>query len=870
MHSEEFPLVIRSRGLKRLLSKRRTSPQNNIYTSGLIFEDELPSNNIKNYASAPVIDQIRPKFEQTDRFYGLYNKLEGLKLSNEIINRTPSPNNPHNILNNNYLTRDTHPPRYEGNNSSRTRDISPEIHTIEPRDALQIQKKFHLLAKFAGEPHYYSKPEDLHPQRIIQDTRSLSNQRQNKWNIEHRNPENRIPGNIIKQATVISRNNMKADDQEITTSTTDPSSHYPAPQITSKDRLRGFTASPISPRTPTPVPGEGQGGGQGGHWQERVMCRKHPGYMISYICVQERCGELLCQECKREHEEEVHEGEFQTLQNFKKSVALQLNQACDSLLNSSSNIEELQIGVKEKEDFYGDLTEKISMLEENVMNNVQEYFGNLKREFENQVYIEVGRTRENLDGLQSTIVSMVVKLKQDFQSLIFEKDSPEISLHKLTKIIKDSYISSSDDFQSEILEVEEKIEKFLNYQKHNSRKKSKTTIEVEGSLLSNLEAVLSKDIRIVKKQSISSEAPPSSQRQERGRPGAPPIVNRRNKEKNVNMLNQYKSQNEAAASSKNNTLTVNLKDLKNTGIKGNKTRAMYQKAKKQMNAEGSGGQNDRKSRTLTPVRDPVMNIPEKEKAHTPQWKSNTMEDPNMNIKIRKYSDNSRPDTQRKYSTESDREEDSRVEVKEKKEINTELMEYLVEHMSGVYQSNKVKVLPYGFIEKLLNLSEAIDLNNFRKKRPHFDQVAEYLQTKGKSKTIFTAYEKVLFLMNVQEMGWTLIEVKRTPKVIILYDFLGKFSINRYGENLMEKIFEVIKHEYKMKLNQDVDIFMWDRKIAKDPSLVEKDPGDTGILTLEMVANAYQDKGALKGKIGDEAVKKMRQNIEKIIAAFESH
>jgi len=286
---------------------------------------------------------------------------------------------------------------------------------------------------------------------------------------------------------------------------------------------------------------------------------------------------------------------------------------------------------------------------------------------------------------------------------------------------------------------------------------------------------------------------------------------------------------------------------------------------------------------LTPVRDLPVGIPEKEKAHTPQWKSNTMEDPNINIKIRKYSDNgrpdtqrkysdnSRPDTQRKYSTESDGEEEaSGLEMNEKKQINTQLMEYLVEHMSGVYQSNKVKVLDYGFLEKLLNISGPIDLNNFKKKRPHFDQVNEYLQTKGKSKTIFTAYEKVLFLMNVQDMGWTLIEVKRTPKAIILYDFLGKFSINRYGENLMEKIFEVIKHEYKTKLNQDVDIFMWDRKIAKDPSLVEKDPGDTGILTLEMIANAYQDKGALKGKIGDDAIKKMRQNIEKIITAFESH
>ena len=858
IQSDQFPIIIRSKGLKKLLSKRRLSPQNHIHNN-LIFDDEIHSTNLKNYSSAPVYDQIRSQTDHTNRFYGLYKKLEDLRLPNETINMTPSPNS----NNKNFYTGGTYSSRYEYENTLHGRGLSPEVHTIEPKDTLQIQKKFNLLAKYAGEPHYYAKPVDISSQR----TPDISTQRQNKWNTENRNNNQATPPNLIPQSTVTARNNMKAEDADFTASTTEPYQVSPSnhlAQASTKERLRGYTASPISPRTPTPAPGEGYGTGHGSQWQERVMCKKHPGYMISFICVQERCGELLCQECKKEHGERVHEGEYQTLQNFKKSVALQLNQACDSLLNSSSNIEELQIGVKEKEEFYEDLQEKIKILQENVMNNVQEYFENLKREFENNVYTEVGRTRENLDSLQSTIASMVNKLKQDFHSLIFEKDTPEISLQKLTKIIRESYISSSDDFQTSILDVEEKIEKFLHYQKHNSRKKSKTTIEVEGNLLSNLEATLTKDIRIVKKQSISSEAPLSSQRQERGRPGAPPITDRRSKVKNAHMINQYKSQGKE-------------------GKVANKTRAIYQKAK-QMNTV-AGSQNDRKARTLTPVKDMTVNIPEKDteevrqKAHTPEWKSNTIAaQPKRYFQLRPQSQPKNSVQQQHQqqpqlnvdTTEEDEVEEGPERDNTKKNVEFELMEFLVDHMSGVYQSNKVKVLHHGFIEKLLGISEGIDLNNYKKKRLHFERVSEDLQTKGKSKTIFTAYEKVLFLMNVQEIGWTLIEVKRTPKVITLYDFLGRFSMNRYGDNLMEKIFEVIKHEYKVKMNQDVDIFMWERKILKEPCLVEKDPRDTGILVLEIVANAYQDKGPIKGKIGEDAVKKMRQNIEKIIVAFEGN
>ena len=597
-----------------------------------------------------------------------------------------------------------------------------------------------------------------------------------------------------------------------------------------------------TPNKPVLTQGEEYSTSKGTQWEERVMCQKHPGYMVSFICLQDKCGELLCQTCKNEHQRRKHEGNYETLQNFKKNISGVLNEACESLIESNYNIQQLQAGMDAREKHYIEMGENISKLEENVLNNVREYFETMRQEFEKMVILDVKRVRESLNDLHMTVDNMVNKLKKDIFCLS-SRESPQKPLGVISKIVKESYMGSSEDFQTTIHEVQEKVHHFLDHQRKVS-KKPRILIKVDQDLYASIIDFLTKKIQLIK--SSASKFQPS-QITERGR-----------------------------------TLTKNSENMRESEkIKENKLKEhIYNKPEERLSEPREGKESYRTSYESARSNHKIEEM--KRRALTPDLDfPKSQNDIGIN-KPRSYTSEPFKSSEKKINTntrtKSDEEEYNREErhdikphliEQESREIDAKAMKFLVDHISKVYRSETVKVFDYSFFEDLFKSSSSIDLNNLRKKRLYLENVREHMNMRGKERCVFTAYDKVLFLLNVETIGWTLIEVRKIPKMIILYDFFGKF-VNKSGENLIEKFFEVIKYEYRMRLNQDVEINMWSRRVSKEPILFSKNLNDTGILVLEMVVNAYQNKDIMKGKVSMDVIKRMRRNVEQIFRAFESN
>ena len=104
-----------------------------------------------------------------------------------------------------------------------------------------------------------------------------------------------------------------------------------------------------------------------------------------------------------------------------------------------------------------------------------------------------------------------------------------------------------------------------------------------------------------------------------------------------------------------------------------------------------------------------------------------------------------------------------------------------------------------------------------------------------------------------------------PKVIILNDFLEKLVNTGHSENIFDTVFEVIKHEYTNKMDQNVGTHVFDRKIVGEPSLMEKDQADTGVLTLKIISDPFQGKPAVKKKFANEEIQEIRANIEAVLS-----
>ena len=81
------------------------------------------------------------------------------------------------------------------------------------------------------------------------------------------------------------------------------------------------------------------------------------------------------------------------------------------------------------------------------MKKIKQYFGSLKQEYEKSIVASILKVSESIEELHMTILQMTGKLEEDIKLLLSYKDNPILLAEYLSKIIKGSYISTSDEFQ---------------------------------------------------------------------------------------------------------------------------------------------------------------------------------------------------------------------------------------------------------------------------------------------------------------------------------------------------------------------------------------------------------------------------------------
>ena len=408
----------------------------------------------------------------------------------------------------------------------------------------------------------------------------------------------------------------------------------------------------------------------------------------------------------------------------------------------------------------------------------------------------------------------------------FAQPEPIPPSHFLGQLVQKNYYGSSQEVQKALNNIDQRLKHFLAVNRQMNTEK--TTLELNPHLKSKLIVLLNESVKIKRKKTprISSATEYEVQ----------PKISPQNEE----LIKYYKELQKNDETDKDSSTFS--RDLEPIEEQVNETPSVGR-------GRDSGERNTdkRTARTVSPF-------------------NKTGEKPVRDNTFKKINDNISNTVLEVYKTITPK---TMTTGAQEKDLDIDTMKFLCEYIASNHNTTKIRVFDHEFFQLLFNTNNPIDFNYIEKGKLYFDMVAEYLTVdpSSKHKSVFTAHERLFFLVYVQPQ-WILAEIKTNIKTIIIYDYLGKFAKNRVSEGIFGLLFEIIRYEYKNKLNQNPENFAWEKKFAHHPSLVSKNPNDTGVLAIKIISNAYQNREFTNNRVSPNEIMMIRKKIEKIFKNLE--
>jgi len=571
------------------------------------------------------------------------------------------------------------------------------------------------------------------------------------------------------------------------------------------------------------------------------FCRFHPSNAISYICIKDNCGELLCPLCLYEHQKNKHVGEYEAIPSFVSDSKQKLIQVRENFLGTIEQIVSLQTTLSDRGKFDLKLVEEIDRIEMSLVKNVKQFFDNIREEYSKDLFFDFPKISDDLNLLHYDLNSAIKTLEEDLQAIT--KETPSLNPNLLTHIVQKGYVNSSINYKRSLNEIDHRVKQFMKTGPNSTRK---LHLELNPNLKTKFTALLAENIRFV-------ENNPS-------RTGRLNSNDENYYTKTLRIPEKVQEQFESF------TNTENMESLPD--VEGRKDRLETDIGRLKTSESQN---NDKRTRTVSPWKGPPGSQTGTLRVANPSSATNTAQNsqkgPKNYFANKKLTDTITNRVLEMYQSGGHSQQVSKSVGEKDLEVSS--MRFLIEYLERFYGTSKIRILDPTFFQRLLGTYDFLDFSDFGRKDLFFDGVNEDLQLEsGKGKCVFTSYEKVFILGKIQNTQWVLIEVRNNPKAIILYDFLGKLNKTKFSENVFALVLEIIRREYNSKLGQNPENYLWEKKVAVQPVLIVKNGWDTGILALKVISNCYQNKDFSSGKITLNEITLTRKKLEKIFKMYE--
>jgi len=554
------------------------------------------------------------------------------------------------------------------------------------------------------------------------------------------------------------------------------------------------------------------------------QCRFHPNNSILYICLKNSCGELLCPLCLYEHQKIKHIGEYEEVSSYCEKLGIRLNDVHEKLVQSIDKLVGLQAIVSESDKFDLKLCFELERIEESLIKNIKQFFSNLREEFKNDVFFDYKKIMEDLNSLHQKTNFTIQTLEEDLA--YFSQAGTNISAQFISEVIQKNYIDNSFEFQKRLNTIDQRIRHFYN-QNIEDKPEQGLWLETSSNLKAKLLLLLNEGVKINKIPKQSKKSPLlESEKLNRGH---------KRKETNEDLLNYYKELANTLEDGRElkSTLPKNLEPIEELIESPPRNRGRF--------ASADYHSSRARAKTFSPLRDSARN----------------------NLSSIRGGTTNRKDSSYNSITDIYRSMRPHTISPSEKDLDVYAMRFLIQYLQQQYNSPKVRIFDHEFFQRLFGVSGDFEISDLDIDRMNFEEVTEFLEVQStKHKCIFTAHERIFFVLHMQSY-WLLAEIRTNPKMIILYDYIGKLTKERIVDQLYAILFEIIRYEYRTKLNLNPENFSWEKRLSQHPALVVKNTNDTGILALKIMSNAFQNKDFTSYRVSFNEINLVRKKVEKI-------
>lgn len=580
------------------------------------------------------------------------------------------------------------------------------------------------------------------------------------------------------------------------------------------------------------------------------QCRVHPNSAISHICTKENCGKLLCQYCTCSE----HAGGYEDLASFPAKIRQELTQTHRRLITTVEQAQDLQGNLGDSNKFGLKFVEDLSSVETAIVRQVHQFFDNLREEFSSQFLFDLPKLLDNLTILRQALDSTIQGVDEDLRSVV-----KEVNPQLLSNIVQKDHTVSSMNYKKALSSIEERVKNFIAMNENNRDSMQNLKLETNPGLVSQLNYLLTDGVRILEK----SNTPPqrlSQSKSARTLPLASQLIPEAKSEAYRSVPKETPSNNKTPERVKVGYFSrrlTNFDEKKQAMIE----REMQQQQEKEERVKEQEQTTKKRTRTVSPWKN--AGEASSKNTLTNGFTTGTAVNTMTNIQQTMKTTKSIYGTMNILSTSTPQKNNG------DRDIDIPEMRFLIDYMEKYYGGSKIKVMDPTFFPALFNISDTMELSDFGRKELFFENVTEELQSGfGKGRCVFTSYERVFLLGRVKGAQWILVEVRSNPKLIILYDFLGKLQKTKFSENLFALMIEVIRREYNMKLGQNPENYLWEKRVATQPTLIVKDMADTGVIALKVISNCYQNKEFSSAKVTINEINMTRKKMEKIFKMYE--
>ena len=499
------------------------------------------------------------------------------------------------------------------------------------------------------------------------------------------------------------------------------------------------------------------------------LCRFHPSNLVSYICIKENCGELLCPLCLYEHQKNKHIGEYEALPSFSMQIKQKLEQAQQSFSDMFEQVKNIQNVLGDKNKFDLRIVEELSQIEMNLVKNVRQFFDSVRQEFSKDIFFDFPKVSEELLHLHQDISTMSQSLADDLSAV-----SQDISLsnpHLLTRIVQRDYIKSCAGSFNNLNNLKRRVQTFI-HDSTDFHHDNKLQLEVNSRIVSELLVLLAENVRIkdlsLKSKFDFSNQPSEIQHQSKFNNFLSPIPEHPPSD-NIRMEPQDHPK-DLGKGSEGDGKREKERIKSKEDIEEKKEGPMSQRIRHKAAERSSPEEEEdlqRRPRTLSPWKGVVSNTANVAKMInnigniTPNSLHNTQKSTKNHFEIKKLNEDITNRVLEMYNTGG---ASPMGKSLGDRDVDASMMRFLLGYMERYYNTNKVRVLEPTFFQKLLSINDALDFSDFARKEFYFDSVADDLQAGlPKGKCIFTSCEKIFMLGKVQASQWILVEIRNNPK-----------------------------------------------------------------------------------------------------------